>query len=315
MNAIVDFPTLGTTNAYTQLDIKFDSELQTVFNWMLPRPRACFNITVLEEIARMARLLESHQGHINNEGQPTRVDFVVLASHAPGVFNLGGDLNVFMPAIMRKDRALLERYAELCVEDVYRYASGFNSQVTTIALVQGKALGGGFEAALACDTIVAERSSTFSFPEILFNLFPGMGALSMLTRMIGAKKAEEIINSGFVYSAQQMHDMGVVDVLVDDGAGLEETRHLIQQRRRRMNSHRALKLAKQQLQSGLYEELRNIVKIWVDAALQLETKDLRMMARLLQAQNKMSAASAEDAMIEGLYGVPSTPAVACSAMS
>jgi DSF synthase len=106
-----------------------------------------------------------------------------------------------------------------------------------------------------------------------------------------------------------MHDIGVVDVLVDDGAGLEETRRLIEQKRRRMNSHRALKFAKQKLQPALQQELADIVKLWVDAALQLETKDLRMMARLLQAQNKMAAASAEDEMIDGLYGTSTAQAV------
>ena len=51
--------------------------------------------------------------------------------------------------------------------------------------MQGECLGGGFEAALSSDVIVAEKSARFGFPEILFNLFPGMGAYSFLERKIG----------------------------------------------------------------------------------------------------------------------------------
>ena len=54
--------------------------------------------------------------------------------------------------------------------------SSFNLPFTTISLVQGDALGGGFEAALCGDIIIAEKQARFGFPEVLFNLFPGMGA-------------------------------------------------------------------------------------------------------------------------------------------
>jgi DSF synthase len=248
------------------------------------------------------RLLESHQGHINDEGRPSRVDYVVFGSRVPGVFNLGGDLNTFIQAIMRKDDALLRRYADLCVDNIYRRAIGFGSDITTVALVQGKALGGGFECALACDVIVAEKSASFSFPEVLFNMFPGMGALSFLSRMIGLKKAEEIVNSGNVYTAAQMYELGVVDLLTEDGLGLEAVRKLIAQRQRRQNSYRALQVAKRFVQPVAHSELKAVVDVWVRAALRLDTRDLRMMARLVQAQNRMAAVSADDTYVERLYG-------------
>ncbi len=309
MNAIVDFPTLTTMNTYEQLELEFDRELGTLFSWMRPEPRACFTETLLTDIQMSERLLESHQGHINDEGRPSRVDYVVFGSRVPGVFNLGGDLNEFIEAIMRKDCALLTRYATLCVDNIFRRATGFGSNVTTIALIQGKALGGGFECALASDIIVAEHGSTFSFPEVLFNMFPGMGALSFLARMIGLKKAEDIVNSGAVYTASQMHELGVVDVLVEDGLGLEAVRKLIAQRQRRLNSHRALQLAKKFIQPITYSELKGIVDVWVNAALKLETRDLRMMARLVQAQNKMATTSSEESFVDALYAPSQKQAV------
>ena len=85
--------------------------------------------------------------------------------------------------------------------------------------MQGDALGGGFEAALSASVIVAEESARMGFPEILFNLFPGMGAYSFLSRKIGRRAAEEMIVSGTIYGARQLFDLGVVDVLTPDGTG------------------------------------------------------------------------------------------------
>lgn len=301
MNAIVDFPTLSTLNAYTQLELEFDAELRTMFSWMKPQPRACFNETLLDEIARCERLIELHQGFINEAGKPVRLDYVVYGSRVPGVFNLGGDLEMFIQAIMRKDHATIHKYARLCIDDIYRRHSGFGADVGTIALVQGKALGGGFECALACDVIIAERSATFSFPEILFSLYPGMGALSFLGRRIGLKKAEELCTSADVYTAKEMYDLGVVDELVEDGLGVESTRRFVLQRQKRAHVHRSIKAAKAHIQPVTKDELYRIVDVWSNAALQLETRDLRMMARLVRAQDRLSSMTVEDEKLEQLY--------------
>ena len=302
MNAVVDFPTLTSFNTYEQLELEFDAELRTLFSWMKPAPRPCFNPILLEEIRRSEQALELHQGHFHNSGRAERVGYVVFGSRAPGVFNRGGDLGMFIEAIMRKDRDLLSYYADLCVDNQYRRATGFGAHITTISLLQGKALGGGFEAALATDVIIAERSATVSFPEILFNLFPGMGALSFLGRRVGLRKAEEIINSGRVYTASEMHGLGVIDEVVEDGLGLEATRRMIQSRQRRENAHRALQRAKLHFQPVQLSELKAIVDVWVDAAMELETRDLRMMARLVRAQDKMLQMSPDDAAVEAIYG-------------
>ena len=233
----------------------------------------------------------------------------MFGSRTPGVFNLGGDLGMFIEAIMRKDRDLLTYYAHLCVDNQYRRATGFGAGITTISLLQGKALGGGFEAALATDVIIAERSTTVSFPEILFNLFPGMGALSFLGRRIGLKKAEEIINSGGVYTAAEMRDLGVFDEVVEDGLGLEATRRFIQNRQRRQNAYSALQRAKLHFQPVELSELKAIVDVWVDAALRVETRDLRMMARLVKAQDKLLKMSPDEAAVEAIYAQPQLAAV------
>ncbi|MEO6929232.1 MAG: crotonase/enoyl-CoA hydratase family protein, partial [Casimicrobiaceae bacterium] len=244
MNALVEFPALSAINSYSQIEIEHNAELGTLISWMKPSPRPCFTPKMLDEFEHSEKLLELHQGHINDKGSPARIDHVVFASTAEGVFNLGGDLNLFIEKILQRDRGAIRNYARMCIDLIYRRYSGFGADITTIALVQGKALGGGFECALACDLIIAERSSTFSFPESLFNLFPGMGALSFLSRKIGLAKAEKICSSADVFSADELLAMGVVDRVVEDGLGLEATKRVISQRQRHANTYRAMKAAK-----------------------------------------------------------------------
>ena len=184
---------------------------------------------------------------------------------------------------------------------MYRRISGFHSDIATISLVQGKAFGGGFECALASDTIVAERSATFSLPEVLFNMFPGMGALSLLARRIGLRKAEEIIMSGQVYTAKEMHEFGVVDVVADDGMGVDLVRGMIRSRQKRQNSYKAMARAKREYQPVPHGEMRSIVAVWVDAVMQLETRDLRMMARLVKAQDRLTSRTVEEEQVEELF--------------
>jgi len=108
-------------------------------------------------------------------GRDGCIRYQVLASRIPGIFSLGGDLLHFSKLIEARDREGLIRYGIDCVDLVYWTSVGYNLPVTTIALVQGTAQGGGFEAALAAHVIVAERQCRFGFPEVMFNLFPGMG--------------------------------------------------------------------------------------------------------------------------------------------
>lgn len=302
MNAIVDFPVISTLNSYQQLELEFDPELHTVFSWMKGTPRPCFTAQLLEEVQHFEKLLEANQGHLSHCGRPERVDYLVAGSRTPGVFNLGGDLAMFIEAIMRKDRALLERYGKLCIENIHRRLTGFGAAIPTITLVQGKCLGGGFECALTSDLIVAEKQASFSFPEVLFNLIPGMGGLSLLKRRIGLKKAEEIVMSGQVFSAKEMHDLGVVDILTEEGLGLQTVRTLIAGRQRKAIAWRSLYRAKLACDPVSVGELSEIVDTWVDAALTLETRDLRMMARLLRGQEKMLAVASDELEVQALYG-------------
>ncbi len=265
---------------YSQVITHYDAAYETYWCYMNAEPRACFTPTMLRELNHCFSTLKNNPEAL--EEKPIR--FMVLGSKAPGVYNLGGDLNLFRELILTHDRDGLLHYATTCVTALYAKMTIFEKGMVHITLVQGDALGGGMECALSSDLLIAERSAKMGMPEILFNLFPGMGAYSLLSRKIGSTLAERLILSGKVYTAAELHEMGVVDVLAEDGKGELSVYDCIKKETRNRNGRRALRMAKNCCNPVSLEELMNITTIWVDAALRLKYKDLRMMERLVNKQ-------------------------------
>jgi DSF synthase len=208
-----------------------------------------------------------------------------MASRRSGVFNLGGDLMLFLNLIREKDREGLLNYAMYCVDSIYTRIIGYDASTVTISLVQGDALGGGFELALASDLIVAEAGTRLGLPEILFNLFSGMGAYSFLARRIGARKTEAMLLSGNIYTAEQLAEMGVVDIVAPAGEGKRTVEQWIRKHHHHLNGMRAIYDCRRHVWPVTHKELTDIAVMWVDAALKIQEKDLRMMRRLLKAQS------------------------------
>ena len=268
-------------NAYTQLTTYFDPHSQVAWGYMHSEPRPCFNPTLLQELLGWCHAVACQ---IDDPEQPD-VRYMVTASSHPGVFNYGGDLNRFAELIAAGNRERLSQYAQACIEPLYLNAVHLNRPgLKSIALVQGDALGGGFECALSGNVLIAERGSKMGFPEILFNLFPGMGALSLLGRRVGYQKAEQMILSGRLYLAEELYELGVVDVLAEPGEGERAVHDYIRREARSRNGALALRSVRDEIQPISYAELMRVADIWVDAALRLEAKDLRMMERLVARQ-------------------------------
>lgn len=268
-----------------QLRASYDKSTRAMWSHWSANPRPCFNPQLLGDIRSYYNFLSESGGTLTSDGEALPIEYVVLASDMPGVFNLGGDLDLFKALIAKQDRHGLMLYGRACIDVLYRNYIGHELPLTTISLVQGECLGGGFEAALSSDVIIAEKSARFGFPEVLFNLFPGMGAYSFLDRKIGTKAAEQIISSGRIYSAQEMLDAGVVDAVAEDGAGEASVNALIKQRSRSRNGLAALAAVRRRVHGITFEELTDVVTIWVDAALRLNLRDLKLMHRLVSRQN------------------------------
>jgi len=273
----------GNTNG--QFDTEYDPTSATVWGFMNPKGNPCFSLALLKEIREHDAALEANGGIIAVEGESYPVRYYVGASRAARAYNLGGDLGLFMLLIKARDRTALARYAEKCIDNLYARITHYGSPtLTTVSLVQGDALGGGFECALSSDVIVAEESAQMGLPEIMFNLFPGMGAYQLLTRRIGVRAAEQLILSGRVLPARKLHEMGVVDVLAKDGQGESAVQQWIADNRRHQNGMQAVFGLRQLCNPISRQELDAVADSWVDAALRLTDRDLRLMSWLMRAQ-------------------------------
>jgi enoyl-CoA hydratase len=100
------------------------------------------------------------------------------------------------------------------------------SPVPTIAAVNGYALGGGCEVALACDIRIAAENATFGFPEVSLGILPGMGGTQRLPRLIGPALAKELIFTGRRISAGEAREIGLVNRVVAEGEALNAAREL-----------------------------------------------------------------------------------------
>jgi DSF synthase len=251
-----------------------------------PGVRPCFRKPLMTDMHAFLDSISAKQ-----PGEPRRLQHLVLASDADA-FNLGGDLDVFSALIRARDAEGLLRYARSCIDGVHRFDRGLNGNFRTIALLQGDALGGGLEMALSCHTIVAEEGVGMGLPEVLFGLFPGMGAYNFLSRRVSPQLAERIILEGRVYTAEEMHAMGVVDILVPRGQGEQAVNDLIRQQQRIPHSCLAMNAVRGISHAVSYQELLDITKVWVEAALALDEKSLRTMDRLVKAQTRRSGQTA-----------------------
>lgn len=276
-----------TLPRYAQSLVHLDTERHALWQYLNPAPRAVFTATLLGEMLDVQVRTRAHLESCA-QGEP-EIQYLVIASAVPGVFSLGGDLDLFAQLIRSRNRDNLVAYGRRCVEIVFNYSTHIGSpQLTTISLVQGSSLGGGFEAALSTNVLVAERSASFGLPEIIFNLFPGMGAFSFLARRLDMARAERFLTSGRQYSAGELYEMGVVDVLAEDGQGVHAVNAFIRRHSRSRHGLMAIQRVRERLAPLALQELDDVVMIWVDAALQLTERDLRTMGRLVAAQSRLA---------------------------
>ena len=246
----------------------------------------CFSERLLHELKRTQ---ESIRSRVAADPDPKAgVHHLVLASDAP-VFNLGGDLALFSRLIRAGERGRLLDYARLCVEVAFNFSQLYDDRVHSVAVVQGDALGGGFEAALCCHTIIAEEGAGMGFPEVLFDLFPGMGAYTFLSRRVPARQAERMMLDARVYPVEELLQMGVVDQVVPKGEGLAAARELLRKHARIGNALRSMNAVRQACAPVSLEELLRVTTEWVDAAMRLSDRGLHTMERLIRAQQRRAS--------------------------
>lgn len=246
----------------------------------------------------LAAMAELHQVFSDISANPGMVKHFVMASDVPSVFNFGGDLSLFVLLVRARDLDSLKLYARRCVDLVWWLENAAQIGVHTTALVQGDTLGGGLESALLHHNVIFERSAQAGFPEVLFNLFPGMGAWHLAIRKAGMVVATDMILSGQIYTADQLRRRGLVDLVVEDGEGELALEKMVRSVAPRLRGTLAALQARRVAAPITYESLQTVVDLWAVTALTLTDRDLRLMERLARAQVRKVGGSSKGAVEE-----------------
>jgi len=276
-------PSIGSALLRTETSDYGDADWLYMHAAATPGYHPCFSERLLHEIKRAQEGIRNRVAA--NASTRSGVNHLVLASDT-NVFNLGGDLALFSRLIRSGERGRLLQYARLCVEVAYNFSQLYDDRVHSVAVVQGDALGGGFEAALCCHTIIAEEGAGMGFPEVLFDLFPGMGAYTFLSRRVPPRQAERMMLDARVYPVEELLQMGVVDQVVPKGEGLAAARELLRKHGRIGNALRSLNAVRKACNPVSLEELLAVTTEWVDAAMRLSDRGLNTMERLIRAQQR-----------------------------
>jgi DSF synthase len=277
-----DFPDWRFDN----IEVEYDAPTESV--WMIYRAEApvCYTPHTLTEMSRFSQALQALFAASLTARNPIR--YLVIASNKRGVFNLGGDLSVFSAAIRARNIDLLRRYAHTCIDLIDTLVRGLDLPIVTVSAVHGQCLGGAFEAALATDFIIAEENARFAMPEIAFNTFPGMGAVSLLTRKLGAALAQKIISEGRVYTGREMYDLEAVDILASEGDIKSATlAWMLKGGKAAWVRRRTLAEVRRRAAPVTREELMRITDLWAECSTRISEADLRHMERLVRAQSRL----------------------------
>jgi enoyl-CoA hydratase len=132
-----------------------------------------------------------------------KVRVVILRGAGEKSFIAGADIKEMQP-LDRSDAAYFSRLGHsvcMLLEHMPK---------VTIAAVQGFALGGGLEMALACDFILASENALFGLPEVSLGVIPGFGGTIRLARAVGTAKAKELIFAGIRFKAQEAKELGLI---------------------------------------------------------------------------------------------------------
>lgn len=271
---------------FQTLDLEYDAPTRSVWMYYKADATPFYSYQTLLDMADVRESLRALFSAPERDAFPIR--YFAMASRKPGVFQLGGDLHMFANAIRENDQAMLRSYAHACIDVVYGLSIAFDLPIVSLSVIAGQALGGGLEAALADDFLLAEETAKIGVPEIAFNTFPGMGAVSLLSRRLGSAEAEAMIASGKVYTGAEMHRKGVVDVLAADGQAEQAAKAwMLEGGPERFARRLAMASARRRFFPVSYEELVKITDLWVDCSCDVTPHDIRHMEKLAAAQKKM----------------------------
>jgi enoyl-CoA hydratase/carnithine racemase len=149
----------------------------------------------------------------------------VIHSTVRGGFSAGADLRELYRGILSHKAQDHEPELRAFIDRIHAVMDGLDTlPQTTIGVVHGVCFGGGFELALTCDILVAERSARFCFPELRLGIVPGFGGIPRLRRAVGNGLVRDLLLTGRSINAKKALEAGLVQQMVPAGEGLPAAR-------------------------------------------------------------------------------------------
>ncbi len=186
-----------------EIEVTWEESTGTLWSFMTPSSRPSFNPAILRDLQSWQQEIRRAFGA---EADPLK--YLVLGSRYPGVFNLGGDLQFVADRAEARDLGALIAYGNTCVDVLHQNMVSLDLPIVTIALIQGDAIGGGFESALSFDVLIAERGARFSFPEPAVRHVSRRWSPCHSYTQLNAAQAEKLMLSGRTYTAEEMYELG-----------------------------------------------------------------------------------------------------------
>lgn len=166
-----------------------------------------------------AALLEQLDKVLDELGQQDELRAVIITGAGEKAFVAGADIKQF-PELKEESGKALSEYGQKVIHNISRLRK------PVICAVNGFALGGGCEVALACDIRIAAMNAKFGLPEVGLGIIPGYGGTQRLARLVGAGKAKELIFSGEAISAEEAYRIGLADSLAPVGEAVQAAKKL-----------------------------------------------------------------------------------------
>jgi enoyl-CoA hydratase/carnithine racemase len=188
---------------------------------------------------------------------------LIVYSTIKAGFSAGADLRELYDGLQKVSKSQAAKMARDFVERTHRVTNSLDaSPLTTIAAVHGVVFGGGFELALVCDLIIADKMARFAFPELRLGLIPGWGGIPRLKRDVGNAIVRDLLLTGRSFNATRMQTAGLVSQVVAEGEALRVARVTAAQLKK-FDRQTAI-AAKKFIKPIPYEELRQEIDIFCE---------------------------------------------------
>jgi DSF synthase len=283
------------TGQTPQIELRYEAEIKTVWLTLAPEPRPVFTFELLASVNKVQRAIHDLWGPEAHTKSPIRF-LAYLHKQVGPISTLGGDIEFYLDCIARGDRAGLDEYARLSIAGIIWNDSCLRGSAITIASApRGVVLGGGIDAPRSCNVMIAERSASFSYPEVKFNHFP-IGAVAVLSRHVAPRAAHEILSAGKEYSAEEFARIGVLDAIVGEGESDAWVRRYITENLKTHAAQLALFQAfSSRVAHSFEEELDNLAKRWTDHMMRLTPVEISQLQKIVIAQDHFLSRSLREA--------------------